>query len=50
MSNQFDIHQMIVKFIDTSKSFALAVILDSNGSTPGKIGGKAIISDNGKIV
>lgn len=49
MSNQNDIHHKIVEFIDSGKSFAVAVILDSNGSTPAKIGGKAIIADDGKI-
>ena len=49
MSNQNVIHQEIVEFIDTDQSFAVAVILDSSGSTPGRIGGKAIITADGKI-
>lgn len=49
MSNHTDIHKRIVEFIDADLSFTVAVILDSNGSTPGKIGGKAIIAADGKI-
>lgn len=44
-----DIHERIVEFIDSSRSFALALILKAEGSTPRKAGVKAIIDESGKI-
>jgi xanthine dehydrogenase accessory factor len=44
-----DIHQRISEFIDSDRTFAVGVILHAEGSTPGKIGGKAIIEADGKI-
>ncbi len=44
-----DIHQRIVEFIDAERSFAVGVVLAADGSTPGKIGVKAIIEADGRI-
>ena len=44
-----DIHQKIVEFIDSSRSFALALVLKAEGSTPRKAGVRAIIEKTGKI-
>ena len=44
-----DIHRRIVEFIDAGRIFAVGVILAADGSTPGKIGGKAIIEADGRI-
>jgi xanthine dehydrogenase accessory factor len=44
-----DIHQKIVEFIDSSRSFALALVLKAEGSTPRKAGVRAIIDKTGKI-
>jgi xanthine dehydrogenase accessory factor len=43
-----DIHQQVVELTDTGRSFALAMILAAEGSTPQKIGTKAIIEADGK--
>jgi xanthine dehydrogenase accessory factor len=45
-----DVHQAVVEHADRGRSFALAVVLDSFGSTPRKIGTKAIIEADGSIV
>lgn len=44
-----DIHREIIEFIDSGRSFAVALILSDDGSTPAKAGGKAIIDQTGKI-
>lgn len=45
-----DIHQKVVEFIDSGRSFAVALVLDAaEGSTPQKAGVKAIIDGTGKI-
>ena len=44
-----DIHRKIVEFIDTGRSFALAMTLKADGSTPCKAGMKAIIDGTGRI-
>ncbi|MHC4533594.1 MAG: XdhC family protein [Planctomycetota bacterium] len=44
-----DVNRKIVKFIDSGKSFAVALILKVDGSTPRKAGVKAVIDDKGKI-
>jgi len=44
-----EIHQTIVRFIDERKPFALAVILHTEGSTPARSGGKAVIEPDGRI-
>jgi xanthine dehydrogenase accessory factor len=44
-----EIFQTIINFSDRKQSFALAQILNTEGSTPRKIGVKAIIEPSGKI-
>jgi len=44
-----DIHREIVEFIDSGRSFAMALILKAEGSTPRKAGVKAVIDETGKI-
>jgi xanthine dehydrogenase accessory factor len=44
-----DVNRKIVEFIDSGKSFAMALILKVEGSTPRKAGVKAVIDDKGKI-
>ncbi|KPK77866.1 MAG: hypothetical protein AMJ79_01790 [Phycisphaerae bacterium SM23_30] len=44
-----DIHREIVEFIDSGRSFAVALVLEADGSTPAQAGGKAIIDESGKI-
>jgi len=44
-----DIHQKVVEFIDSGRSFAVALVLKADGSTPCKAGVKAIIDKAGKI-
>ena len=44
-----EIHQQIVDLIDAGRRFALATILRAEGSTPQKVGVKAIIEADGKI-
>jgi xanthine dehydrogenase accessory factor len=44
-----DIHRRIVEFIDAGRSFAVGVVLAADGSTPRKIGAKAIIEADGRI-
>ncbi len=44
-----DIHQKVVEFIDDGRSFAVALILKAEGSTPRKAGVRAIIDRTGKI-
>ncbi|MDT8303976.1 MAG: XdhC/CoxI family protein [Sedimentisphaerales bacterium] len=44
-----DINRKIVEFIDSGRSFAVALILKVEGSTPRKAGVKAVIDDKGKI-
>ena len=38
-----------MEFSDSGRSFAVALILRAEGSTPGKVGGKAVIDESGKI-
>jgi len=44
-----DIHQKVVEFIDSGHSFAVALILKAEGSTPRKAGVRAVIDETGKI-
>ena len=44
-----EIHQKVVELIDAGRCFALAAILRADGSTPQKVGVKAIIDAAGKI-
>ncbi|MHC4067253.1 MAG: XdhC family protein [Planctomycetota bacterium] len=44
-----DVHREVVERIDAGRSFALAVILQAEGSTPQKVGVKAIIDADGVI-
>src|SRR5688500_8447493 len=44
-----DVHRAIVDFTDEGRAIALAVVLDSAGSTPRKPGTKAIIDRAGSI-
>jgi xanthine dehydrogenase accessory factor len=44
-----DIHQKVVEFIDSGRSFAVALVLKAEGSTPRKTAVKAIIDETGKI-
>ncbi|MGD8501427.1 MAG: XdhC family protein [Phycisphaerales bacterium] len=44
-----DIHQRVVEFIDSGRSFAVALVIKAEGSTPRKAGVKAIIDQAGKI-
>ncbi len=44
-----DIHQRIVEFIDSGRSFAVALVLKAEGSTPRKAAVKAVIDETGKI-
>jgi len=44
-----DIHQKVVEFIDSGHSFAVALVLKADGSTPRKAGVRAIIDETGKI-
>jgi len=44
-----EIHQKVVELIDVGRRFALATILRAEGSTPQKVGVKAIIEADGKI-
>ena len=40
---------MIVEFAESGRAFAVALILKAEGSTPGKVGGKAVIDETGRI-
>ncbi|MFC1782464.1 XdhC family protein [Planctomycetota bacterium] len=44
-----DIYQKVIEFIEKNHSFALAWVLQADGSTPGKISNKAVIDQTGKI-
>jgi len=44
-----DVNRKIVEFIDSGRSFAVALILKADGSTPRKAGVKSVIDDKGKI-
>lgn len=44
-----EINKRILEFIDAGHSFALATVLKADGSTPQKVGTKAIIDAAGKI-
>jgi xanthine dehydrogenase accessory factor len=44
-----EIHEQLIQFIDNHRSFALVTILQADGSTPQKVGVKAIIDHTGKI-
>lgn len=44
-----DIHEKVVEFIDSGRSFAVALVLMAEGSTPRKAGVKAVIDRTGKI-
>ena len=44
-----DIHRKVVEFIDSGVSFAAAVVLRADGSTPQKAGARALIDAAGRI-
>jgi len=44
-----DVHQKAVEFADGGRSFAVALILKADGSTPRRAGVKAVIDENGRI-
>ncbi len=44
-----EIHQTVVEFIEAGRSFVLATVLEADGSTPQKVGIKAVIDNTGKI-
>ena len=44
-----DIYEQVVEFIDAGRSFAMAMILRAEGSTPRKAGVRAIIDETGRI-
>ncbi len=44
-----DVHQAIVELADAGRDFAVAVVLNSEGSTPCKAGAKAVIDRHGVI-
>ena len=44
-----DLYQKVVEFIDSDRSFSVALILNAEGSTPRKAGVRAIIDQSGKI-
>lgn len=44
-----EIHQRIVEFIDSGRSFAVALVLKAEGSTPRKAAVKAVVDDTGRI-
>jgi xanthine dehydrogenase accessory factor len=44
-----DVHRAIVDFTDEGRAIALAVVLQSSGSTPRKAGTKALIDQSGSI-
>jgi len=44
-----EIHQRVVEFIDSGRSFAVALVLKAEGSTPRKAAVKAVIDQAGKI-
>ena len=43
------IYEQVVEFIDAGRSFAMAMILRAEGSTPRKAGVRAIIDETGRI-
>ncbi len=45
-----EIHEQVVDFIDSGRSFALVTILKADGSTPQEVGAKAVIDHTGKIL
>lgn len=45
-----EIHEQVVQFIDSGRSFALVTVLKVDGSTPQEVGAKAIIDHTGKIL
>jgi xanthine dehydrogenase accessory factor len=44
-----EVNRKIIEFIDNGRSFAVALILKAEGSTPRKAGVKAVIDETGKI-
>jgi len=44
-----DIHQKVVEFIDSGRSFVVALVMKAEGSTPRKAAVKAVIDKTGKI-
>ena len=47
--DSIDINKKIVEFIDSGRSFTVALILKAEGSTPREAGVKAVIDSTGKI-
>lgn len=44
-----DIHRRVAELADGGRSFAVALILKADGSTPRKAGVKAVIDENGRV-
>ena len=44
-----DVHQIVVQFADQAREFVLATVLEASGSTPCRVGSKAVIDANGVI-
>ena len=44
-----DVYRKAVEFIDGGRSFAMAVVLDTDGSTPQRTGVRALIEETGNI-
>ena len=44
-----DLHQVIVEFADQGREFAVAIILQAEGSTPCQVGAKAVVEAGGRI-
>ncbi len=44
-----DIHQVVVKLADEGRDFVLAVVLEADGSTPCRVGSKAIMDAEGVL-
>ena len=44
-----DINQRIMEFIDSGRAFAVALVLQAEGSTPRKAAVRAVIDENGRI-
>jgi len=43
------IHRKVVEFAEAGRSFAAALVLAADGSTPGKAGARALIDATGRI-
>lgn len=45
-----DLHPVIVEFADQGREFAVGIILQADGSTPCRVGAKAVIEADGRIL